>query len=76
MLYESYGKSDEPIDVIANQLRGLGQKEAFEPLRVKEKPTSNTYQRFEEAGSDLGQLLNRKKNIKNRETSRNNLKKH
>ena len=33
------------------------------PLRVKEVPNQNTYQKFEEAGTDLGQILNRKKNI-------------
>ena len=62
-VYESFGKNDEPIDVIANQLRGLGQKEAFSPLRIKQTPDASTFQRFEEAGTDLGQLLNRKKNI-------------
>ncbi|KGG16906.1 MULTISPECIES: diflavin flavoprotein [unclassified Prochlorococcus] len=62
-VYESFGESDEPIDVIANQLRGLGQKEAFSPLRIKKSPDANTFQRFEEAGTDLGQILNRKKNI-------------
>ena len=62
-VYESYGGNDEPIDVITNRLQNLGQKEAFTPLRVRGKPDSNTYQRFEETGTDLGQLLNRKKNI-------------
>ena len=62
-VYDGYGGNDEPIDSVANQLRGLGQKEAFAPLRVKNKPDSNTYQQFEEAGTDLGQILNRKKNI-------------
>ena len=62
-VYDSYGGNDEPIDSVANQLRILGQKEAFAPLRVKNTPDSNTYQQFEEAGTDLGQILNRKKNI-------------
>ncbi|AAP99091.1 MULTISPECIES: diflavin flavoprotein [Prochlorococcus] len=62
-VYEGYGKNDEPIDVVANQLRSLGQKEAFSPLRVKQSPDANTFQQFDEAGTDLGQLLNRKKNI-------------
>ncbi len=62
-VYDGYGGNDEPIDSVANQLRGLGQKEAFAPLRVKNTPDSNTYQKFEEAGTDLGQILNRKKNI-------------
>tara|TARA_Y100001968_G_scaffold45599_1_gene35706 strand:+ start:87298 stop:89070 length:1773 start_codon:yes stop_codon:yes gene_type:complete len=62
-VYDSYGGNDEPIDVITTNLQNLGQKEAFAPLRVRGLPDSNTYQRFEEAGTDLGQILNRKKNI-------------
>ncbi len=62
-VYEAYGGNDEPIDAIANKLRTLGQKEGFSPLRVKQNPDSNTFQRFEEAGTDLGQLLNRKQNV-------------
>ncbi len=62
-IYEAYGNSDNPIDSVANQLRSLGQKEAFAPLRIKEMPDGSTYQRFEEAGTDLGQLLNRQENI-------------
>ena len=62
-IYDAYGGDDEPIDVITSQLQTLGQKEAFKALRVREKPESNTYQRFEEAGTDLGQILTRKKNI-------------
>ncbi len=64
-VYESYGENDQPIDVIANQLRSLGQKEGFSPLRVKKSPDAKIFQQFEEAGADLGQLLNRKKNIAN-----------
>ncbi len=62
-VYDAYGGNDEPIDVVVSQLQSLGQKEAFAPLRVKCEPDGNTYQQFEEAGTDLGQLLNRKKNI-------------
>jgi len=61
--YDSYGGNEEPIDFIMNQLRKLGQKEAFKPLRVHSKPSQTTFQTFEEAGTDLGQLLNRKKNL-------------
>ena len=64
-IYDAYGGNDEPIDVVANQLQALGQKEAFKPLRVRTVPDSNTYQRFEEAGTDLGQILTRKQNIAN-----------
>ncbi len=62
-VYDAYGGNDQPIDVVASQLQILGQKTAFEPLRVRTIPDSNTYQRFEEAGTDLGQVLNRKQNI-------------
>ncbi len=62
-VYDAFGGNDEPIDVVANQINALSQKEAFKPLRVREVPDSNTYQYFEEAGTDLGQILNRKKNI-------------
>ena len=62
-IYEAYGGNDEPIDALTNQLRKLGQKEAFAPLRVKEVPDAQTVQRFEEAGTDLGQLMNKKKSI-------------
>ncbi len=62
-VYDAFGGNDEPIDTVASQLRSLGQKEAFSPLRVKQVPDGNIYQRFEEAGTDLGQILNKKKSI-------------
>ncbi len=62
-VYDSFGGNDEPIDSLANQLRSLGPKEACPPLRVKAIPDGNTFQKFEETGTDLGQLLNKKKNI-------------
>jgi len=62
-IYDSFGGNDEPIDALASKLRELGQKEALAPLRVKNIPDPITYQEFEEAGTDLGQLINKKKNI-------------
>ena len=64
-IYEPYGGNEEPIDVVSEKLRRLGQKEGFKPLRVREDPNSSIYQQFEEAGTDLGQVMNRKKNLKN-----------
>ncbi len=61
--YDAYGGNDEPIDTVASQLRSLGQKEAFEPLRIRQVPDGTDYQRCEEAGTDLGQLLTRAKTI-------------
>ena len=47
-VYDGFGGDDEPIDSVANQLRSLGQKEAFKPLRVRSTPDGNLYQYFEE----------------------------
>ncbi len=61
--YDAFGGNDEPIDTLAGQLRNLGQKWAFEPLRVRQVPDASIYQRCEEAGTDLGQLLTKEKTI-------------
>ncbi len=61
--YDAFGGNDEPIDTVAGQLRALGQKSAFEPLRIREVPQTGDYQRCEEAGTDLGQLLTKAKTI-------------
>ena len=74
-IYDAFGGDDEPIDSLANKLRELGQKEAFSPLRVKRKPDANIYQQFEEAGTDLGQLINKKKNIETMKSLDTNLDK-
>jgi flavin reductase (DIM6/NTAB) family NADH-FMN oxidoreductase RutF len=44
-------------------LRALGQKSAFDPLRVRQVPQTGDYQRCEEAGTDLGQLLTKERTI-------------
>ncbi len=62
-VYDAYGGNDQPIDTLASQLRGLGQKEAFAPLRIRQVPGGAEYQLCEEAGTDLGQLLTRDKAI-------------
>ena len=61
--YDAYSGDDEPIDTVAGQLRSLGQPSAFEPLRIRQVPTAEDYQRCEEAGTDLGQLLTKAKAI-------------
>ena len=65
-IFESYGGDDEPIDPLLNQFRNLGLKEAFPAIRVKDTPTEATYQLCEEAGTDMGQLLTRDREIKQR----------
>ncbi|AKG20315.1 diflavin flavoprotein [Calothrix sp. 336/3] len=62
--YESYGGDDEPIDTLRRKFIDAGVKEAFPSIRIKEVPTSNTFKHLEEAGTDLGQLLVRERNIK------------
>jgi len=61
--YDAFGGNDVPIDTVADQLRDLGLKEAFESLRIRQVPQSGDYQRCEEAGTDLGQLLTKAKTI-------------
>ncbi|SBO43817.1 diflavin flavoprotein [Cyanobium sp. NIES-981] len=61
--YDAFGGNDEPIDTVAAKLRSLGQKPAFDPLRVRQVPQAEDYQRCEEAGTDLGQLLTKAKTI-------------
>ena len=62
-VYDAFGGDDEPIDSVAGQLRSHGQKEAFSPLRIRQLPQGGDYQRCEESGTDLGQLLTRDKTI-------------
>ncbi|MBV6627508.1 MAG: diflavin flavoprotein [Rivularia sp. (in: Bacteria)] len=64
-LFETNGGDDEPIDPVLTKFRELGLKPAFGAIKIKETPTENTYKQCEEAGTDLGQLLNRAKSIKN-----------
>jgi len=63
-LFECYGEDDEPIDPLRRKFIDLGVKEAFPAVRIKETPTAATYQLLEEAGTDIGQLLVRERNIK------------
>ncbi len=62
-IYDAYGGNDEPIDTVADRLRSLGQQEGFAPLRIHHVPDPGDYQRCEEAGTDLGQLLSKAKAI-------------
>ncbi len=67
-VFESYGGDDEPIDPLLSQFRNLGLKEGFAEIRVKETPSEGTYQLCEEAGTDMGQLLTRDREIKQRKS--------
>jgi flavorubredoxin/flavin reductase (DIM6/NTAB) family NADH-FMN oxidoreductase RutF len=61
--YDAFGGNDEPIDTVAGRLRALNPQEAFTPLRIRQVPGAADYQRCEEAGTDLGQLLTRERTI-------------
>lgn len=74
-LFESYGGDDEPIDPFLNKFKDLGLKEAFASIRVKDTPTEATYQLCEEAGTDMGQLLTRDRDIKQRKALSSDLDK-
>jgi flavorubredoxin/flavin reductase (DIM6/NTAB) family NADH-FMN oxidoreductase RutF len=63
-LFESYGGDDTSIDIIANKLTDLGLKQAFPQIRIKEEPSETIYQLCDESGTDMGQLLSLKQNIK------------
>ncbi|RAM51365.1 MAG: diflavin flavoprotein A [Hapalosiphonaceae cyanobacterium JJU2] len=62
--FECYGGDDEPIDPLRRRFVDFGVKEAFPAIRIKETPSPITFQLCEEAGTDLGQMLVRERNIK------------
>lgn len=67
-LYESYGGDDEPIDPLLTKFREVGLTKAFDSIRIKDTPTEATYQLCEESGTDLGQLLNQDRKVKQRKS--------
>ena len=60
LIAESYGGRDEPVDALVGNFVDVGLAPAFDPLRVKGTPTEQTYQEYEETGTDLAQLLTQK----------------
>lgn len=63
LVAESYGGDDEPVDTIIQRFLDLGITSPLPPLRVKETPSEATYQQYQEAGTDLGQIFSQKKVI-------------
>jgi len=63
-MFESYGEDDEPIDPIKTRFTDLGLKEVFSAIRITDTPGETTYKLCEEAGTDLGQWLQRDKTVK------------
>lgn len=63
-LFESGGGDDRSIYPLANQFKELGLRQAFPNITIKETPSELTYKLCEEAGTDVGQLLTIKQNLK------------
>lgn len=57
---ESFGGQDEPVDTLVGLLVDVGAEVVSAPLRVKELPHQQVYQQYEEAGTDLAQVLTQK----------------
>jgi flavorubredoxin/flavin reductase (DIM6/NTAB) family NADH-FMN oxidoreductase RutF len=62
--FESGGDHDEPLYPLRNKFHEVGVAEQFPPILVKEAPTLALEQVCEEAGTDLGQWLNRDRTVK------------
>lgn len=63
-LFETGGGHDEPIFPLRNRFQELGLTTAFEPILIKAAPTEVTDKLCEEAGTDLGQWVNRERGVK------------
>lgn len=50
VIAESFGDADEPVDVLLQSLMSTEALMLDSPLRVKQEPTQQLYQQFEEAG--------------------------
>jgi len=72
LVAESYGGDDDPVDVITSQLIGVGLTPLMNAIRVREEPTEETYQQYEEAGTDFGQTLSQKDAIKAKKEAMDN----
>jgi flavorubredoxin/flavin reductase (DIM6/NTAB) family NADH-FMN oxidoreductase RutF len=69
LVCESYGGDDEPVDPLMRKFAEIGLQESQSPLKCQSSPTEGTYQLYEEAGTDLGQLLTQKEKLKEMKSS-------
>ena len=67
-MFESQGDDDESILPLFNKFREVGLTKAFDPIRSTETPNESLYQRCEEAGTDMGQLLTQEVKVKQRKS--------
>ncbi|MEW5306825.1 MAG: hypothetical protein WDW36_009263 [Sanguina aurantia] len=63
LVAESYGGRDEPVDTLIAGLLDVKAEVAGDALRVRDTPHQAVYQMFEEAGTDLAQVLTQKEVI-------------
>ena len=63
-VFGSFGWSGEAIDLLESKLKDAGYSLAFEPIRVKFKPTDVTLKYCEEVGTDFAQTLKKVKRAK------------
>jgi flavorubredoxin len=63
-VFGSFGWSGEAIDLLEGKLKDAGYSLAFDPIRVKFKPTDVTLQYCEEVGTDFAQALKKVKRAK------------
>ncbi|MEO1094105.1 MAG: diflavin flavoprotein [Cyanobacteria bacterium J06638_28] len=63
-VFGSFGWSGEAIDLLEGKLKDGGYSLAFDPIRVKFKPTEKTLQYCEEVGTDFAQALKKVKRAK------------
>ncbi|KAL4448068.1 hypothetical protein ABPG75_005287 [Micractinium tetrahymenae] len=65
-VFGSFGWSGEAVDMMEKRLKDAGFRFAFDPVRCKFKPTSQTLQLCEESGLDLAQEVKRAQKRKER----------
>jgi len=63
LVAESFGGEDEPVDTLVAEMVAVNVDVAADPLRLKATPDQAAYQLYEEAGTDLAQLLTQKDKI-------------
>lgn len=74
-LFEAGGGDDESVYPLRNRLQEIGVIEVFPPILIKETPNEATYQLCDEAGTDMGQWLNRDRTIKQMKSIDNDIDK-
>lgn len=63
-VFGSFGWSGEAIDLLESKLRNGGYQLAFDPIRVKFKPTDVILKTCEEVGTDFAQTLRKAKKVR------------